>query len=82
MVSDNLNTIYFLKSNEEIPCQISKCHLQAIGTLLGLFSWEDRKGQIFDTYSIMVITSDCNSQWIILHEKNSIVNHLNRRETH
>lgn len=82
MASDNLNIIYFLKSNEELPRKISKCHLQETRTLVILFVWEDKKEQIFDRYSIVVFTPDCSSQWIVLNEENSVVNHLNRKETH
>lgn len=81
VVSDNSDIIYFLKSNEEELREISKCHLQAAGRIVGLFVWEYSSAKISDGYRIMVITSDCIFQWIVIDEKNSAVNLLNNKPT-
>ena len=47
-VSDSLNTLHFLKSNEEELKKVS--NLQAAGTIVGLFVWEDRIAEISDRY--------------------------------
>ena len=63
--SKHSNTIYFLKSNEDLLEKISNCHLQAAGTIVGLFVWEDRRAKISDRYlcnsfivSLMVVLED------------------------
>jgi len=61
--------------------KISKCHLQAAGTIVGLFVWEDMRTKISNRYSIMVIRSDCCVQWIVLNEENSAINPLNNKKT-
>jgi len=48
-VYDSSSTIHFLKSNEEELKKISECHLQAAGTIVGLFVWEDRTSKISDS---------------------------------
>ncbi|KAH9321071.1 hypothetical protein KI387_015710, partial [Taxus chinensis] len=73
VVSDSLDTIYFLKPNGEELKRIPKSQLQAAGAIIGFFVSEDQSMNISDRYNIMVITADCILHRVVVDGENIAV---------